>query len=205
MRVRVFYALCCSICAAAAVFVMTGCPVNRSDRPAESVSHIKQAKAEVHTGSDGLTNEQRNIKERYRMDSMPGAVKHLYVQSAYTGDVLLYSTVRGKVTSSSKRLSPTTVYAGALETNSGPVRKFGIPTSINGSEHHTTEVLQDDGTYGSSTEYLYWWDAQGRYHQHYPNGGQIIHITNEPLPVKKAFLRFEEPAAAAKGAPDAHK
>lgn len=188
---------------AAVLFLCSGC--ERKETTPSAISDIKQAKAEVHVGADGLTNEQRNVKDRYKMDSLPGAIKHLYVQSAYTGDVLLYSTVRGKVTSSGKRLSPTTVYAGALESGNNPVRLFGIPTSIGGIEQHTTEVLQDDGTYGSSTEYLYWWDAQGRYHQHYPNGGQIIHVTNEPLPVKKAFLRFEEPAEAPKGTPAAHK
>lgn len=189
--------------AAAVLCTLTGCP-KREDKPAEAPSHIRQAKADVQTGSDGFTNEQRNIRDRYKMDSIPGAIKHLYVQSAYTGDVLLYSTVRGKVTSSGKRLSPTSVYAGALETTNGPLRQFGIPTTAGGGQH-TTEVLQDDGTYGSSIDYLYWWDAQGRYHQHYPNGGQLIHITNEPLPVKKAFLRFEEPHKSADGMPEAHK
>jgi hypothetical protein len=191
------------VIAAATLGTLTGCP-KKDEKLAEAPSHIRQARADVQTGSDGLTNEQRNIKDRYKMDSIPGTIKHLYVQSAYTGDVLLYSTVRGKVTSSGKRLSPTTVYAGALETTNSPLRRFGIPTSI-GDGQYTTEVLQDDGTFGSSIDYLYWWDAQGRYHQHYPNGGQLIHITNEPLPVKKAFLRFEEPHKAAEGAPEAHK
>ncbi len=96
--------------------------------------------------------------------------------SAYSGEVLIYSTVKGKVTSSSKRISPTQQVIDFDNT---------AYTSYN------PDVIQDDGTYGSSVEYIYWWDSKGIFHQHYPTGGQIIHISNQPLAVKSVTLNLE--------------
>ena len=55
----------------------------------------------------------------------------------------------------------------------------------------TTEVIQDDGTYGSSVPYIYWWDTKGIYHQHFFTGGQIIHVANKPMNIKGVVLNLE--------------
>lgn len=154
-----------------------------------STSGVSQASTRVDVGSDGLTAEQRNVRDRLQEDNKPGAIKHLYVISPYSGQVLLYSTVRGKVTSSGKRLAPRTVAAADGAEVSGEFG--GIPVSINSHTRRTTEVLEDDGTYGSSVEYIYWWDVQGRYHQHFFTGGQILHVSSEPIPVKSVVLNLE--------------
>jgi hypothetical protein len=70
-----------------------------------------------------------------------------------------------------------------------PVRDLG--QGAYNRDYETAEVLQDDGTYGSSGDYLFWWDTQGRYHQHYLTGGQIVHISGEPMPVKSAIISTE--------------
>ena len=57
--------------------------------------------------------------------------------------------------------------------------------------HITLEVVQDDGTYGHSSEYLYWWDTKGVYHQHYVSGGQIVHVSSQPLAVKGIIINME--------------
>lgn len=175
-------------------WIMVGCLLGSGCAQSVSVpgdqqarSGVRSATAEVQTGTDGLTIEQRNVRDRLKEDNKPGSIKHLYVISAYSGDVLIYSTVRGKVTSSGKRLSPTSVSAGYTSGGS----YWGIPVMIAGQQQHTGEVLQDDGTYGGSVEYLFWFDAAGRYHQHYPSGGQIVHVSNEPLAVKKVILNLE--------------
>lgn len=43
-------------------------------------------------------------------------------------------------------------------------------------------------TYGSSVPYIFWWDTNGIYHQHYISGGQIVHISDQPIEVKSANL-----------------
>lgn len=147
---------------------------------------VTKATATVTPGADGLTTEQRNIGDRLALDNKPGSIKHLYVISAYSGQTIIYSTVRGKVTSSSKRLSPTRVSVFGTETARS---RGGFDTGIGGTV--TDEVLQDDGTYGASVDYLYWWDTRGIYHQHYVSGGQIVHISDQPLAVKSVIINME--------------
>lgn len=152
--------------------------------PPQSASGIGKAEVKVPTGPDGLTSEQRNIRDRLVEDNKPGSMKHLYVISAYSGQVIIYSTVHGKVTSGGKRLTPTKIVA-----STGGSYGFGV--DFGNSTQVTDEVLQDDGTYGSSTEYLFWWDTKGVYHQHYVSGGQILHVSNQPLAVKGIIINME--------------
>lgn len=151
------------------------------DRDVQSVSGTKMAAVgQVKTGPDGLTIEQHNIDARIKMDNQPGSIKHLYVISAYSGQVIIYSTVQGKVTSSGKRLTPDRVEG---------TTQFKL--EIGHTDYYTNQVLGEDGTFGSSIEYLYWWDTKGVYHQHYVTGGQIVHISNQPLAVKGIIINME--------------
>lgn len=141
---------------------------------------VAETKVEIPVGSDGLTVEQRNVSERIKMDNAPGSIKHLYVFSAYSGQAIFYSTVKGKVTSSGKRLSPYQV-----------PKAFNTHGTNGGLQHVNVEAIQDDGTYGSSVEYIYFWDQRGIYHQHYISGGQIVHVSSEPMPVKSIIVNVE--------------
>lgn len=154
-----------------------------------STSGVRKATADVQTDGDGLTVEQRNITERLHRDNLPGSVKHLYMISATTGQVIFYSTVRGKVTSGAKRLSPSSVQTIGISTGiSG-----GFDMRIGNSIQTTAEVLGDDGAYGSSGDYLYWFDAANRYHQQYTQSCScIIHVSDQPIPIKSTVLRFEQ-------------
>lgn len=168
--------------------VLGACDVQADSGTSVSSSGVHKATAKVTTGSDGLTTEQRNIKHRLEVENQPGGIKHLYVISAMSGQVLIYSTVSGKVTSSGKRLTPTSVVAG--QGYNGGWFSWGMDVDIGGNNYRTTEVLQDDGTYGSSVEYLFWFDAKGVYHQHYVAGGQIVHVSDQPLAVKSIVLNL---------------
>lgn len=158
---------------------------------ATSASGVAATRAEVKAGADNMTTEQRNIKKRLALENMPGSTKHLYVISAMSGQVLLYSTVDGKVTSSSKRLAPSTV-VGVFDSLDSQNEWGGFPFVFNGKQKRTAEVLQDDGTYGSSMEYIYWFDSQGVYHQHYVSGGQILHLSDQPIQVKGIVLNLSQ-------------
>ena len=150
----------------------------------KSASGVQKANVHVQAQSSGMTTEQENVSERIKEDNKPGSIKHLYVISAYSGQVVIYSTVKGKITSSGKRLTPYNVEsAGEVED--------GFPLKIGNWSGKTTEVLQDDGTYGSSEPYVFWWDTKGVYHQHYVSGGQIIHVSNQPLAVKGIIINME--------------
>ena len=150
---------------------VSGCGIG--DSPISS-SGVKKATVKVETNLEGTTIEQQNVKNRLLTDNKIGAIKHLYIISPYSGKILLYSTVKGKVTSSGKRLTPTSV-------NNDGISKLTF--RIGDDNYNTNEVLQDDGTYGSSDPYIFWWDSKGIYHQHFLTGGQIIHVSDKILRV----------------------
>lgn len=145
----------------------------------KSDSGVEKATTKIKTNPDGTTVEQKNIIERLKRDNDIGSIKHLYVISSYTGDVLQYSTVKGKVTSGGKRLSPKTV------NGNGSSIGYSNTVKLNGTTYTTDEVLDDGGAYGDSGNYLFWFDTQGNYHQYYPSGGTYLEICDRPLRVKK--------------------
>ena len=157
---------------------LAGC---NEDRP-QSSSGVQKATVKVAVNPNtGRTVEQDNIAGRLKMDNTPGSIKHLYIIAPESGQVIIYSTVQGKVTSSGKRLSPKTVNSSTR----------GFSVLFGNETHYTSEVLQDDGTYGSSAEYIFWFDSKGQYHQHYFTGGQIIHISDQPIAVKSVVINME--------------
>lgn len=152
-----------------------------------SATGVKAAKATIQKGADGLTIEQRNVKQRLELDNNPGSIKHLYLFSAFNGQCIFYSTVRGKVTSSGKRLTPVTVTPQSAGTT---LDYTGFSVKIGDQVHYTSEVLQDDGTYGNSIPYLYWWDANGKYMQIYVTGGSMLMISDQPIAVRQTTVNL---------------
>ncbi len=162
--------------------LFSGCVSDAGE--AVSRSGVSIATAEVSVQSNGLTMEQANIKKRLEFENKAGSIKHIYIISPYSGQVLLYSTIKGKVTSSGKRLSPKHSTA-----NDGDFRDRGDATKVAGK--WTNEIINDTGTFGSSIPYIYWWDVNNRYHQHFISGGQIVHISNKPINVKSVTINME--------------
>lgn len=156
-----------------------------TDGPVSS-SGVQQMSVKVDTNEQGHTVEQENVAHRYKMDNTPGSIKWLYVISPMSGDVILASSVQGKVTSSGKRLTPKTVNGGGNDAT------YTIPVFVSGQRRYTTEVIQDDGTYGDSGEYLYWWDARDQYHQQYVTAGVMVHISDKPMHWPKVILNMDE-------------
>ncbi len=159
--------------------------------PRASASGVQATQVTVKVGADGLTSEQRNVGARLVQDNKPGAIEHLYIISAYSGQVLLYSTVKGKVTSSGKRLSPPNIDSRYCYDDKDNNCTDGFGVDLGGKTFVTKDVLGDDGTYGNSAEYIYWWDSTGIYHQLYVTGGMIVQISSEPIAVKSVVLNLE--------------
>ena len=164
------------------VVLFAGC--ESTPRQPVSDSGVTKASANVQTQANGLTIEQENIKKRYEMENLPGSVKHLYIISPYSGQVILYSTVKGKVTSGGKRLTPSNL-VGVADFASAYMNVY-----INGQRYKTPEVIGDDGTYGSSGNYIYWWDTKDIYHQHYL-GNEILHISDSPVTFNSVITEQE--------------
>jgi hypothetical protein len=145
--------------------------------------------------STGRTTEQENIVERITKDNQAGALKHFYVIAPKSGQVVLYSTVQGKVTSGGKRLTPRTTI-DKYDCGKDCTYYEGQRVLIGGEEHIVTDLMQDDGTYGSSAPYFYWFDANGRYHQHFFTEGQIIMVSEQPLAGRRVMFNADVHAPA---------
>lgn len=166
----------------------------RRAKPKASSGAVRQT-VKVKTDAQGRTVEQRNVGRRLTMDNEPGSIKHLYIVSTQSGQTLLYSTVKGKVTSGGKRLAPKTVAAGYLTVRDGQysqrVSGYGPEVQIGNKVFRSSEVMGDDGTYGSSGEYLYWWDEQDQYYQVYVTGGMMPLVSSRPLRVQDVIMNLE--------------
>lgn len=172
----------------AAVTLAAGCAPQPPK--AQSISGVEMAVVgKVETNSKGHTVEQQNVVDRISRDNEIGALKHLYIISPYSGQVILYSPVKGKVTTGGKRLTPRTI-EGASGAESGTAY---MPTvEIGGRRYWTKEVANEDGTFGGGdAPYLYWLTPDGRYHQHYLSGGAIVHVSDQPMAVKGVIITTE--------------
>lgn len=168
------------------MFLVISCDIP-SEKEQTSDSGVKKAHIKVQTDLNGNTTEQLNISEKVIRDNKVGSIKHLYVVSSFTGEVLQYSTVKGKVTSGGKRLSPKTVCSADGESNSNSYNWV----TINGVKYATNEVLDEQGTYGESGNYLFWFDVNNNYHQYYPSGGTYLHISDKPMRIKNSSIALE--------------
>jgi hypothetical protein len=161
--------------------IFSGCSKSSPEKPK---LNIKQVETNINVQSSGLSVEQEAIQKRLIEDNTPGTIKHLYVISEYSGQVLIYSTVKGKVTSSGKSNRP--------KTTNPELYSNWFPFYINGEKYGTYDVPHEDGTWGESNPpYIYWQDIKGIYHQHYISGGQIVHISSQPLAVKSVIINME--------------
>ena len=94
-----------------------------------------------------------NIKKRLELTSDPALMGYIVLFNDM-GQPILYTTVKGKVTSGSKRLT-----APFQETE---LRRGGVGEQ---SSSDFTDAPSDEGTWGSSAAYIFFFDTQGRYIQ----------------------------------------
>lgn len=146
---------------------------------AVSASGVSKATAKVQTNLEGHTQEQLNIIRKIDEDNKIGKIRYLYIISSYTGNVLESYVIRGKTTSGNKRLNPKTT-----STSTG-IGTFEISPNV-----YTDEMLSDDGTYGESLNYFFFFDSKGIYQQVYPSGGTYTRVSDVPLRINKNNLTF---------------
>lgn len=122
----------------------------------------------VPKNARGNTTEQQNILDRIKVTTDPTKVMWIHLVSL-DGKIIDRIPVRCKVTSSGKRLEPTST-TGSVST---------YYPEHNGYE--TSELIQPDGTFGGSDAYIYWFDPLGRYHQYGTAGGIGYLVTDYPI------------------------
>lgn len=115
-----------------------------------------------------------NIKKRLELTSSPGLLGYVTLINR-VGQTVLYTPVQGKITSGSKRLTP-------------PDRcDAGISTGKNECWYGDGKVRaapSDEGTWGSSNEYVFFWTPGGQYFQtslDYVYSDKPYRLREEPL------------------------
>ncbi len=138
------------------------------------------------------TVEQRNVSDRVT-DYKPGTVKYLSIASATTGKTILFSSVDGKVTSSGKRLTPIrTIKSYPCGKDNKENCPEGQLVSIGGVEYLTQEIVQDDGTFGDSTPYIFWKDLNGVRHQQFVSEDLLLEISDQPVRAREVTLNLDK-------------
>lgn len=111
-----------------------------------------------------------NIKARIELTSKPGALGFILLMNQ-AGQPIIYEGVKGKVTSGSKRLT----------------KPFQVVGSWDCGEWNCDKELpspSDEGTWGSSGEYIFYWNTQGEYRQWngpYLYSDKPFRLRTEPL------------------------
>ncbi len=128
----------------------------KAQRAADSIVYVENAEID-------------NIKRRLQQTADPGKIGFVVLLNEM-GQPIVYTSVKGKITSSGKRLTP-------------PVQKWEVDKGqYFGSEVH--EAPSDEGTWGSSSPYIYFWTTTDRYYQwsgQYLYSDQPIRLDVTPL------------------------
>ncbi|MDP1690146.1 MAG: hypothetical protein Q8L52_03025 [bacterium] len=151
-----------------------------NDRPQVSSSGATQVGAGqiVPKNSRGRTSEQQNIEDRIRVTTDPTKVMWNHLISL-DGKVIRRMPVRNKITSSGKRLEPK---HAVPYYNQGYMPSSGVRVPGTRDDHFATnELMQPDGTFGDSDNYVFWFDPMGRYHQYGTAGGIGYLLTDYPI------------------------
>lgn len=132
-----------------------------------SVKRDQAQKAEEAANSLNFTDnaEIENIKKRLELTSKPGLLGYIVLLNDM-GQPVFYSGIKGKPTSGSKRLTRLDEY---------------YPKGSNGFMRHSSS---DEGTYGSSGNYIFFWTTEGQYMQwdgRYLYSDQPLRLAIQPL------------------------
>lgn len=129
--------------------------------------HIEAGKAAQAAKSIQFTEnaEIDNIKHRLELTSKPSAIGYVLLVNQM-GQPIKYDTVKGKITSSGKRLTRPFDYSTS----------YGVITSPS-----------DEGTWGSSDSYIYYWTTSGQYVQW---SGAYLY-SDQPLRIEQPVLIIE--------------
>ncbi|UQN10414.1 hypothetical protein [Deinococcus sp. QL22] len=140
-----------------------------------TVKQQQSSQAEAAANSLTFTGnaEIENIKKRLELTSKPGALGYIVLLNQ-SGQPVAYHAVKGKVTSSGKRLTRTD-------------ERWSTSSSIG-----YRPAASDEGTFGSSDPYIYFWDVSGRYVQwsgQYLYSDQPIRLRVEPLVISAPVVK----------------
>lgn len=131
------------------VFVVVGCNEKQSKKP-KKVTQSQKASEAANSITFTENAEIDNIKARLELTSNPGLTGFVLLMNE-AGQPIMYTGVKGKITSGSKRLTK-----GQRLVKGDRGNSYG---------HFVMKTPSDEGTWGSSSPYVYFWTTNGQYIQ----------------------------------------
>lgn len=134
------------------LLAITGC--KGQEAPAAPAKTSQSEKAAEAANSITFTEnaEIENIKKRLELTSDPGLTGFVLLMNE-AGQPIMYTGVRGKLTSGSKRLTST--YTMIYNNDCGD----------SWCDEVVNHAPSDEGTWGNSNPYIYFWTTTGQYMQ----------------------------------------
>jgi len=155
--------------AAGLLSILGACDGSAVTKPGAKERQAQKAQKAAESINFSENAEIDNITKRLELTSNPGAVGYIILLNDM-GQPIVYTSVIGKVTSSGKRLTkPWKAVTGDRGEWKGDFIVAGP---------------SDEGTWGSSDPYIYFWSATGQYYQW--NGGYLY--SDKPLRLTVAPL-----------------
>ncbi len=132
----------------------SGCNVTESSSVQESEQNTVESNQQRMTNAVPVPQlkeslERQNISKRLQLFDANDKVSYIYLVNF--GKVMAFYTIKGKVTSSSKRLT----------TNQKIIQNESYETG----NYSVVESPSLDGAYGTSDEYVFFWTTDGTYVQ----------------------------------------
>lgn len=161
------YTLALAVCG----LLLAGCQEEVRSQTAKSSQAQKAAEA-ANAITFTENAEIDNIKRRIELTANPGALGFIVLLNE-SGQPILYEGVRGKITSGSKRLTK-------------PYQVLTFGNGNGGSTGLQVASPSDEGTWGASNEYIFYWNTTGEYRQwngKYLYSDKPLRLRVEPLVV----------------------
>lgn len=152
-----------------AALLLAGCEVEAEKTQSKNVQ-AEKAKAAANSISFTENAEIDNIKKRLELTANPGLLGYVVLLNEM-GQPVMYTGVKGKITSGGKRLTD-------------PRHVVTKGNGNGGSVMAVTDSPSDEGTYGSSGEYVFFWTPAGQYIQwngKFLYSDKPFRLTTDPL------------------------
>lgn len=161
---------------AAAILSVAACgiPEATPDPKSQQAAHGAMMADAVIQHSGGVNSEQDNIAKRLRLTMNPGQIGFVALFNQ-AGAPIAYYGVKGKITSSGKRLTAPD--------------QLRVLENSNGWTNSVVTAPADEGAYGSSDPYVYFWTTDGQYVQWngpYLYSDKPFRLRTEPLVISVA-------------------
>lgn len=174
LALLLFIAVALGTVAAVGVLVMVNLRHDQQPQAVNKTSQTRKAEEAANAIRFEENAEIENIQRRLQLTANPGQIGFVVLFND-AGQPIMYTGVKGKITSSHKRLTATDYISSGAS---------GACQGSCGENNVVRAAASDEGTYGTSDAYVYFWTTDDQYIQwsgRYLYSDKPIRLRVEPL------------------------